>query len=245
MKELSLQEKLLHLGFTHNESNIYLALLRHGALKARDIISRTKFQRSAVYIALKSLIAKNLVSEAGGKVTEYTASDPQRLVEIQKEQVLEAELLVTNLNKERLATEKDVFVYNGGDIIQTVAEKTLQAQTDTTVYFFGPSKFGVQDNLEHFWKLYHKNREAKGLPARILYDRFVPKEIVKDRNLYKTCRAKYLPIGVEVPISFVIWNSHVAILVPGEKPPTVFFINSQPTADTLIEYFNYMWKMAV
>lgn len=243
MKGNHTQELLIQLGFTQNESTIYITLLRHGVLKAGELISKTKLQRSVVYTSLSNLLSKKLVHKKDTKVLQYYAADPERILEIQRENLKDAELLVTQLNKERTALEKTAFVYEGNDIVTTVAMKSLTATKGSTIYFFGPSKFGVQENLEAFWQKYHTKRESLQINAKILYDRFVPEDILKQRNTYKSCKAKYLPLHTEVPISFVIWDNHVAILVPGEKPPTVFFIHSPQTAETLIEYFMYMWKM--
>ncbi len=245
MKKQSIQEKLSQLGFSANESHIYLTLLTRGLMKGGEIIAHTKLQRSAVYLSLKKLIEKGLVAQKDSKVAQYYITDPSQIIEIQKDNLKDAEDLVVILQKERASVERNAFVYEGNDIVTTVAKRSLQSNTGSTVYFFGPSKFGVQANLERFWINYHKEREQKGIAAKILYDRFVPRDVIKQRNTYNTCEARYLPIDIEVPISFVIWDSHVAVLIPGENPPTVIFINSQQTADTLVEYFNYMWKRAV
>lgn len=244
MKRHALIDELVRIGFTENESYVYITLLQHGTLKASELLHKTKLQRSVIYSALKKLAKKKLVYEKTGvKVAEFSASDPYRIVELQRQSVSEAEVLASKLQRERTALEREAFIYEGNDIVTTVASKSLESKKGSTVYFLGPSKFGAQKDLENFWQKYHASRESKGVHAKILYDRFVPKDILKQRNSYKTCSAKYLPLDIEVPISFVIWESHVAILVPGDNPPTVFFINSQQTADALVQYFEFMWRM--
>lgn len=243
MKKNTLIDELVQIGFTENEGHIYITLLQHGTLKASEILQKTKLQRSVVYLALKNLIRKKLVYEKTDvKVARFAAHDPYRIVELQKQTVSTAESIASKLQRERTALEREAFVYEGNDIVTTVATKSLESKKGSTVYFLGPSKFGAQKDLEFFWQKYHALRESKGVHAKILYDQFVSKNILKQRNSYKTCSAKYLPLDIEVPISFVIWESHVAILVPGDNPPTVFFINSQQTADALVQYFEFMWK---
>ena len=201
MKKHTLIDELVQIGFTENESHIYIALLQHGTLKASELLQKTKLQRSVIYSALKKLIEKKLVCEKiGVKVAEFSASDPYRIVELQRQSVSEAEVLASKLQRERTALEREAFVYEGNDIVTTVASKSLESKKGSTVYFLGPSKFGAQKDLENFWQKYHTSRESRGVHAKILYDRFVPKDILKQRNSYKTCRAKHLPLDIEVPI---------------------------------------------
>lgn len=243
MTNIKLQ--LQSLGFTENEALIYLTLIKGGSMKAGLIIQRTKLQRSVVYTCLNKLIFKELViGKRALKVAEFQALNPEKLIDLQKDTVFKAEVLARELKKEKLVNEREVFIYEGDDIVMTVAERSLKSSRDSTVYFLGPSKFGAQKYLEKSWQKYHKKREMSGVHARILYEQFTPQEIIDQRNTYKTCKARYLPIDVEVPISFTIWENNVAIILPGENPPFVFFIKNTSTAETLVEYFNFMWRQS-
>lgn len=247
MKQYStLEDSLPLLGFSKNQTEIYLCLIRFGEQKAGEIIKKTGLQRSVVYTCLTEFIERKLIFEKSNKdgkgVSIFGAKDPSQLVNEQQEKLKLTEQLASSLKTERSVLNHEAYVHQGNDIITLTAEKTLDSKSGETVYFFGSSKFGVQANLEKFWEKYHTTRANKKIKTKILYDRFTPEAIVDTRNTYKLCEARYLPIEVEIPISFIIWEDHLAIVVPGENPPTAFFIKNRDTADALVEYFNYLWK---
>jgi sugar-specific transcriptional regulator TrmB len=76
------------LGLNENEAVVYEYLLKHGKVKAGDIIKNTDLKRGAVYLVLADLVRKNLVSEAkvGSKglpgkaiVSEFSPQHPENL----------------------------------------------------------------------------------------------------------------------------------------------------------------------
>lgn len=74
-------DKLLEIGFTKNEASIYLELLRLGSQPVSVLAKRLKMNRGTVYSTLQALMAKSLVgSMRKGKLTVYTANDPNSLV---------------------------------------------------------------------------------------------------------------------------------------------------------------------
>lgn len=240
-----LHKKLVSLGFTPNQASLYITLIRLGEQKAGELIERTGLQRSVVYSCLQVLIDRQLIYEKNkAGVATFAAKNPKELVKEQEFKLNLTEQVAHELEAERMVLEHEAHVYQGDDIITLTADKSLTSKKGQTVYFFGSSKFGVQANLEKYWDKYHKERASKDIKAKILYDRFTPIDILNKRNASKGCEARYLPLDVEIPISFTIWEDHVAILVPGKNPPTAFFIKNQDTSDTLVEYFNYLWKQA-
>lgn len=244
MSKLSSVKTLLaSLGFTKNQTSIYLVLTKKGALKAGEIISLTGLPRSVVYTCLQDLASQGLlIKNTKQGVAIFTTLDPEALVIECKRKLKDAEEVANILQQERGILEKEAYVYEGDDIVTTIAKRSLETPPGSTVYFFGSSKFGAQANLEQFWKKYHQDREGKQIRCKILYDRFTPAETLSERNKYTGCEARYLPIDTEIPMSFNIWEDHVAILLPGNQPPISFIIRSQSTADALIEYFNYLWR---
>ena len=76
-----LQEKLCQIGFTENESKVYLELLRIGAQPASTVAKYTGLNRTTVYSVLKALSYKGLVSSyTSKKVKYYVAADPNGLI---------------------------------------------------------------------------------------------------------------------------------------------------------------------
>ena len=237
-----LEENLKKLGFTSNEAKIYLALLCVGKMKAGEIIQETGLQRSVVYTGLEDLSKRELVGKSNFKgVFVYTANNPEVLVNEAEERAFLAKKISEELKEKRGSVEREVFVYEGEDIIKRVADKSLSSHAGSTVYFLGSSKYGIQSNLEKYWQHYHKKRAQKGIKCRILYDKSTNPEIVNNRNKFLLCEAKYLPIETEMPMSFIISDNMVGMVVPSENPPLAFVISSTKTAEALKKYFEYLW----
>ena len=122
-----------------------------------------------------------------------------------------------------------------------MSEKSLNTEPNDTVYFLGPSKFGIQANLEKYWKKYHKKRADLNIKCKLLYDKSTDPKIIENRNRQPLCEAKYLPLDTEMPMSLIINNKMTAIIVPSEHPPLAFLITSKKTSEALKKYFEYLW----
>ena len=172
----------------------------------------------------------------------FSANDPRTLIDEARDRTKLAESVAEGLALFQGISAREAVVYEGADIIQRVADKSLSSESGSTVYFLGASKFGSQLNLERYWKRYHTRRVGLDISCKILYDKDTPQEIVANRNVIGLCEAKYMPFGLDLPMWLVIFEDHVAMVVPGEEPPLAFVVKSQKTADGFRKYFEYLWK---
>jgi len=110
--DLSLLPKLVNLGLTQQEAEIYLTLERGGTLHAKDIASRVRILPHAVYRMIRKLEEKRLVS--------IITSSPLTF------HVLPPELALSTFVKERaLAMEKDAKeIYSSLNSHQTLPSPT-------------------------------------------------------------------------------------------------------------------------
>ncbi len=240
-----IEDGLRKLGFTGNEVKIYLCLLRLGKAKAGDLIKETGLQRSVVYNGLEELLSRELITKTVNKgIAVYLLNDPEALTQEEERRMLLAKKVSEQLKEKQQIRDREVAVYEGDDIVKRVADKSLEAPKGSIVYFLGPSKFGVQANLERYWQRYHTLRAQKGIECRLLYDKTTSPEIVAERNASPLCEARYLPFETHIPMSFIVTDSLVGMLVPSENPPLAFLIKSVTTADALKNYFQYLWKQS-
>lgn len=240
-----IEENLKKLGFTSNEAKIYLTLLRAGKLRAGEMIKESGLQRSVVYVGLEDLLKRGFVSKSTIKgVAVYKTNDPDALVEEAEQRTFLAKKISEELKEERNGAAREVVVYEGEDIIKRVADKSLKSHAGSVVYFLGSSKFGIQANLEKYWQHYHKKRIQKGIQCKILYDKSTDPKIVDNRNQLLLCEARYLPLETEMPMSFIISDDAVAMVVPSENPPLAFLISSKKTSEALKKYFSYLWSQS-
>src|SRR3989344_6172711 len=69
-------EELRKLGLSPYEMKIYVALLKHGRLPAREIAEKSTVPPTAVYPNLKKLLQKNLVQDFSGEVALFEPIEP-------------------------------------------------------------------------------------------------------------------------------------------------------------------------
>ncbi len=222
-------EELQQLGFTKNTATIYLILQNSPSkLKAGEIIKQTTLQRSAVYSSLDELIKRNLITkiEKGGIAT-YSANDVEFLIEEKNSILQQTKKVVSKIKKAKNLKEREVLIYEGDDVTKKIASISINSDKNETVYFMGSARYGIQKNMEDFWRQYHEQRIKKGIPCRILYDNDVPNTILDLRNSLKFCEAKYLPFGLHSPLWFNIFNDYVSIVIPSEDPAFAFVIRSK------------------
>ncbi|NLL78905.1 MAG: TrmB family transcriptional regulator [Clostridiales bacterium] len=65
-------EKLIHFGLSRPEANIYIALIKHGALTGYEVAKLTGFSRSNAYTSLAGLVEKGAAYILEEQVTKYT-----------------------------------------------------------------------------------------------------------------------------------------------------------------------------
>lgn len=240
-----IDDNLRKLGFSQNEVKMYLSLFRLGKTKAGDLIKETSLQRSVIYTGLERLSDRGLVSKAVSRgVTVYVANDPEALVYEAEQHSFLAKKVSEELKQKQQIKDREVVVYEGEDIVKIVANKYLEVNPGSTIYFFGSSKFGVQTNLEKYWQHYHKKRVEKGINCKILYEQNTDPRIVENRNTLSLCEARYLPLNTEMPMSFIVSYDKVGMIVPSEEPPLAFLIKSKKTAEGLKKYFDYLWEQS-
>ena len=90
-----METKILeHIGLTHNESIVYLTLIKEGISKSGEILKNSGLNSGKIYEILESLKKKGLISESViNNIKNYTAAPPSQILEY--------------LNKQKEELEKD------------------------------------------------------------------------------------------------------------------------------------------
>ena len=242
---------LKELGLTEGEIKTYLALLKIGQNSTGPIAKESQVSRSKLYSILDKLEKKGMVShvEKNG-VIYFQAAEPTKINDyiLKKQQSLnkletdfQTFLPKLELYAKQTKKEQNVSIYQGLKGITTVHEHTyLKLKKGETYYYLGIPK--NQPQIHHlFWKRDHKRREEEGINCQLLFNTDAPKKILKNRNSYKGCDARYMPTDIKTPSYFLIYKDTVAITVPSENPIAIE-ITSQEIADAFKAYFDAFWK---
>lgn len=72
---MELIEKLIHFGLSRPEANIYITLIKHGALTGYEVAKFTGLSRSNTYTSLAGLVDKGAAYVLEEQVTKYTPVD--------------------------------------------------------------------------------------------------------------------------------------------------------------------------
>lgn len=248
MEESCLREA----GLTDGEIRVYLSLLKLGSVTTGAIIEHSKISRSIVYQILDKLIEKGLVSYIIKNKTKYfQASQPNRILEYieEREEKIkknkrEIEKIIPELiMKQKSFKKSEVNLYFGLKGIRTAYEHIyLKLKRGGEFYFLGiPPTEPVEQDI--YWEKDHKKRIKVGIKCKLLFSQGTSKEVIKDRNKYKWCEAKIMPIAIKTPAMFMTYKDTTVIILQEPSAIAVEIINQEIT-DSFQAYFNEYWKKA-
>ncbi len=244
-------ELLEKLGLTPGEIKAYLALLKLGPSSTGPIAKESQVSRSKLYSILDKLEKRGLVSHILTKgVIYFQASEPSKIMGYIKEKETEIKMLEENFEKflpqleeyyRQAGKTQEVKVYQGTKGLITAHEHTyLKLKRGEEYFYIGIPKYQPPMH-EVYWRKDHKRRAEAGIRCKLLFNRDTSKELLKLRNNYKGCDARYMPASIKTPAYFLIYKDTVMIAMPVENP-IVVEITSQQIADAFMAYFWEFWK---
>src|SRR2546425_6782140 len=125
------QLELQELGLLPAEAQVYLALVRNGALSGSAIASVTGFPRSSVYLTLNSLLDKGLVEGGAGNGSRFSVVPPDKalvsLVAQEKEAISQRERLARHLG-DRLSSSVEPIEAGPDELIQVIRSPRAVAE---------------------------------------------------------------------------------------------------------------------
>ncbi len=244
---------LKQLGLTAGESKTYLSLLRLGLVTTGPLSKQSGVSRSKLYFILDRLEKKGLVSHCEKnkrryfqaveptKIQDYIQEKENEICHLKErfEQILPTLLAFQKENQGR----QNVTVYQGLKGLITAHEHTyLKLRRGEVYYYLGISK--NEPELHHlYWKRDHLRRIKAGICCKLLFNQNTPKEILKNRNEFKGCDARYMPTGIKTPAYFLIYKDTVMISISSESPIAIEVISTEIAA-SFKAYFNEFWKKA-
>ncbi len=240
------QEILQKTGLSLNESKVYEALLSLGEANTNKLSVKSGVHRRNVYDSLNKLIEKGLASETFIKKERFfKAVSPERLKEIlkEKEETLEKYLPeMKNLYKE-LEPKAEAYFFKGVEGFKNYLQLILEQKE--TVYFIGAKAFWLDPRLQHYLRHFDKQRKAKGIKFKHLFDYEVKKEKPEILNLVGK-PYKFLPPKYSSPTAVDIFGDYVVTFVgvsPGKlhEEPLQFVLKSKLLADGYRKIFQFMW----
>jgi HTH-type transcriptional regulator, sugar sensing transcriptional regulator len=245
---------LQNIGFTDGEIRIYLALIKLGPSTTGPITDKSRVSSSKVYHILEKLLQKGIISYIIKEKTRYyQAEDPTKLKdyvnkkekEIQ-EQKKEIDKLVPQLQLQKSSgkAKSETQIYKGFRGIQTIIDKVYsKLKRGETFYDIGIPSF-QQEKYHNYWQEEdHPRRIKLGIKLKMLFNTNTSKKVLENRNSYKGCDARYMPVPVETPSWILVYKDTAVIILQSDEPLAIEIQNSQ-IAKSFKEYFDAFWKLS-
>lgn len=238
-------------GLTDGEARTYMAMLGLGESTVGPIIEKSKISRSIAYKILDSLMRKGLVSFIiKEKTKHFRADSPERIldyVEKRKNSLEDSrkkiEAMLPSLQRITAGRENEVRVFTGFKGMISVHEHTYQRLQKGEEYFYMGVLPEQPEHYHAYWKRDHVRRAKAGIKCRLLFNSKTDKTILKNRNSYAGCQARYMPMGIETPAWFMAYEGVAVIGLQSDEPITIEILNPN-IAESFRNYFESFWKMS-
>ncbi len=240
---MQIQQLLKKLGFSENETRVYLAALELGLSSAQDIAEKAQIKRTTGYSVLNYLVNRGIVGKTKKKgKTRFLAEPPERLLTLIKEIESGIKQALPELDAiyNKKETKPKIIFFEGETAVQKVYDDTLKEnpkeilEWNTNAYFEKTtvdSRYIQKRVLQNIkakriagkgskWDTKHKYLDQKELSETVI----VPKEIFNP--------------SIEVNI----YNNKVAFLNYAENMSVI--IESKAIADAMRQAYELSWAGA-
>lgn len=243
---------LERIGLTESEIKVYFALTKIGSSSTGAIIQESQINHSKVYLVLKKLENKGLVSHViKNNTTYYQASDPANFLEYvkQKKRELESQekeieglLPELRLNQKLAEDQQDATVYVGYDGVKSAFNLLLSVLNPHDEYYvLTLHEESLFDQLQRFFLNYHQKRIEKRIKVKLLTMKKFKAKTQKKFPKYKYSERRF--ININLPTGVFIFKDYVMNFIWSDNP-TIFLIKSKQNAERYKNFFLDLWTKA-
>jgi len=232
---------LERLGFTINESKVYLMLIKLGPSFAGRIAKEAQLDRSSTYNALKSLIQRGIISTVfENKRTIYVPEDPKKIIDYFKEKQEVAKNIIPTLKQqfEFKKPKSTVKMFRGFKGVKSIFQNIIDTCDEKSTYYVMGSEGYFSQNMPYYLPVFRKRKEEKKIKSKLLV-----REGRKKKTRSKFSEYKTIPSDVASPATINIYEGKVAIFI-WDDPPQAILIENNKVSKTFENYFKFMWKNA-
>jgi len=237
---MEFEEHLRELGFSQNESRVYLALLELGCCNVGKIAVKSRVHRTNVYDSLEGLSRKGLVSSVlKGKIKFYEAVNPECLLTLVREKEAKVMELIPKLKERHTIKEEIARTYEGVQAFRTILNSWLEKKE--SIFTYGIPKDTVK-SIGPFINHFHKRRIKKKIIMKHIYNENA-KERITYLNKLPYTEAKFLPEDFDTDSNTALCGDEIMI-IHWKKNPFIIHLKQKELADTYRKYFEFLYKKA-
>lgn len=239
-----MQKELQKLGFTPNETAIYLILLELGQSSTGPIIKKTGPHRNIVYDTLDNLVKKKLVAETIKSNKKYfQLRNPQTLVDKAREQLYASNKLAERIAKKLKTDVPEVIMYEGSDGWQTayrlLANRLKQNDAICALGVGGDKWIEAMGDFFMKWENFLKDKKITN--KMIAYDWQKEEILAHQKNPMR--KTKYLSEDHLILANTEIFKDGIFIQIYTD-PLALIEIRSAEVAKGYAQHFESLWKLA-
>lgn len=243
MIDKSLLAVFTGVGFEEKEAAVYLALTELGQASAAKIATRAELKRPIVYHILERLKGRGYVQEVpGGKVKNFTSTDPSRVLQHSQLAVEEFRFMlpIVRALQDKGASKPRIEYFEGKEAILTVY-RLFDKSKDVRFLTSMPrlSKF-IPDEVESWIERgarFAKTRSTKQLLVDTPEDRTWAARAIQNGR-----RASILPKHVQFEMDFAISEDLLAIT--SFDPLFIVVMHSESIAKSAATLFDLAWGVS-
>lgn len=242
------------IGLTDSEKKVYLALLEIGDSTRGEIVNKSGVAGSKVYELLEKLKEKGLVSVyLQEKVKHFRPAHPNHIVsyiEKKKQELLLTEQEAKNLLPVLISKyasskeEQEVELFSGLEGLETLFREQVEIMNKgETCYVIGGTRGSDETPVQAFFEKIHVMREQKKIKTKMLFNirQKDSTESLYSTRKYPGTETRYIPHTS--PVAINVYKDRTVIIIFG-KNISAIHIKSQEVANSFLEYFNILWKIA-
>jgi sugar-specific transcriptional regulator TrmB len=239
---MKLDHIFLKLGFSENESQVYLAALASGVASAQDIAKKAGLKRTTTYSVLSYLVNRGVVAKTKVKnKTRFVAEPPEHLLNLVGELQANIQKALPELKAiYNTDVKPKITFYEGENAIQRVYDDTLAEQPaeilewNTNAYF---EQFPADHN-------YIDQRVKRGIRCRRIARQGSEWDTRhKARDSAELAETVIVPkTNFDPKIEVNIYNNKVAFMNYADQMSVI--IESQAIADAMRQAYELSWKGA-
>ena len=240
---MSFEPLLKQLGFSQNESKVYLANMEIGLSSAQKIAEKANLQRTTTYSVLTMLVRKGIIAKSKEKgKSRFLAESPDKLIYLVNELQSKLKKVLPELQAiyNRSEVKPKIVFYEGEKAIQKVYNDTLEEKPEEILEWNTNAYFG---NLE-VDKQYIKKRVELNIKAKRIAGSGSMWDIKHKRKdeieLSETAIVSKKEFWPEIEVN--IYNNKIAFLNYAEKMSVI--IESKAIAEAMKQIYKLSWTGA-
>lgn len=236
---MDIKHILQKLGFSKNESDVYLAAMELGVSSVQEISKKANIKRTTVYSVIDYLIEKGLVSKTSIKnKTCFLVEPPHKLMNLVSNVYEELRKQMPELEAIYNAKPRKpkIMFYEGKEAVQNVYDDTLREKPNEIL------EWNTNKYFERFpEQTYIKKRVELNIKARRMAEEgSVWHKKNKQRDKQELAETIILPKNkFNLDIEVNIYNDKVAFLNYAENISVI--IESKPIANAMKQVYELSW----